>query len=113
MFHDTTLRTLKNILDKFGRPIWLPGLAVNSPDTILGYRYTINQSMPQIAPNATTVLFGDLSKFIIRKVREMQLLRLVERYADFGQVGFIAFSRVDSNLVDAGTHPIQQLIQHS
>jgi HK97 family phage major capsid protein len=113
MFHDTTLRTIKNLLDKFGRPIWLPGLAVNAPDTILGYPYTINQSMPQIAPNAPTVLFGNLQKFIIRKVRDMQLIRLVERYADFGQVGFIAFSRVDSNLVDAGTHPINQLIQHS
>jgi predicted phage gp36 major capsid-like protein len=43
----------------------------------------------------------------------MSVLRLVERYADYGQVGFIAFSRVDSNLVDAGTHPIAQLIQHS
>jgi HK97 family phage major capsid protein len=113
MMHDTTVRQLKQLLDKFGRPIWLPGIAVNSPDTILGYPYTINQSMPQIAPNAVTILFGDLSKFIIRKVREMSVLRLVERYADYGQIGFIAFSRVDSQLVDAGTHPIQQLIQHS
>jgi HK97 family phage major capsid protein len=113
MFHDQTLRQLKQLLDKFGRPIWLPGIAVNAPDTLYGYPYVINQQMPQIAPNAPTVLFGDLTKFIIRKVREMSVLRLVERYADFGQVGFIAFSRVDSNLVDAGTHPIQQLIQHS
>ncbi|MGB8801171.1 MAG: phage major capsid protein [Candidatus Acidiferrales bacterium] len=113
MMHDTTVRQLKQLLDKYGRPIWLPGIAVNSPDTILGYPYTINQSMPQIAPNAPTVLFGDLSKFIIRKVREMSVLRLVERYADYGQIGFIAFSRVDSNLVDSGTHPIQQLVQHS
>jgi HK97 family phage major capsid protein len=113
MFHDQTLRQLKQLLDKFGRPIWLPGIAVNAPDTLYGYPYVINQQMPQIAPNAVTVLFGDLQKFVIRKVRDMQLLRLVERYADFGQVGFIAFSRVDSNLVDAGTHPIQQLIQHS
>jgi HK97 family phage major capsid protein len=113
MFHDQTLRQLKNLLDKFGRPIWLPGIAVNAPDTILGYPYTINQQIPQIAPNAPTVLFGDLSKFVIRKVREMSILRLVERYADFGQIGFLAFSRVDSQLIDAGTHPINMLIQHS
>jgi HK97 family phage major capsid protein len=113
MFHDTTLRQLKQLLDKFGRPIWLPGIAVNAPDTLYGYPYVINQQIPTIAPNAPTVLFGDLSKFIIRKVREMSVLRLVERYADYGQVGFIAFSRVDSNLVDAGTHPINQLIMHS
>jgi HK97 family phage major capsid protein len=113
MMHDTTVRQLKNLLDKFGRPIWLPGIAVNAPDTILSYPYVTNQQIPQIAPNAPTVLFGDLSKFIIRKVREMSVLRLVERYADYGQVGFIAFSRVDSNLVDAGTNPINQLLMHS
>jgi HK97 family phage major capsid protein len=113
MFHDNTLRQLKQLLDKFGRPIWLPGIAVNAPDTLYGYPYTINQSMPKIAPNAPTVLFGDMQKFIIRKVREMSVLRLVERYAEYGQIGFVAFSRVDSDLVDAGTHPIQQLVMHS
>jgi HK97 family phage major capsid protein len=113
MLHDDTVRQLKSLLDKFGRPIWLPGISVNAPDTILGYPYTINQAMPKIAPNAPTVLFGDLRKFVIRKVREMSVLRLVERYAEYGQIGFVAFSRVDSQLVDAGTHPINQLIQHS
>jgi HK97 family phage major capsid protein len=113
MLNDQTVREIKNLLDKFGRPIWVPGLAVQAPDTILGYKYTINQSMPKIGPNAPTVLFGAMQKFIIRKVREMSVLRLVERYADYGQIGFVAFSRVDSNLVDAGTHPINQLIQHS
>jgi len=113
MLHDDTVRQLKSLLDKFGRPIWLPGIAVNSPDTILGYPYTINQAMPKIGPNAPTVLFGNLQKFVIRKVREMSVLRLVERYADYGQIGFIAFSRVDSQLVDAGTHPINQLVMHS
>jgi hypothetical protein len=38
----------------------------------------------------------------------MSGLRLNERYADFGQVGFIAFMRIDGNLVDAGTHPIRK-----
>ena len=34
------------------------------------------------------------------------VLRLVERYADYLQVGYIGFLRADGNLVDAGTHPI-------
>lgn len=115
MMHDNTAKVLKSLLDKYGRPIWLPGLAVNAPDTILGYPYVINQSMasPVASTNPSVVAFGDMQKYIVRKVKDMSVLRLNERYADFGQVGFIAFSRIDGNLVDAGTHPINVLQQHS
>ena len=34
MFHDTTLRFIKGLKDKYGHPLWLPGIAVNAPDTI-------------------------------------------------------------------------------
>jgi hypothetical protein len=34
-------------------------------------------------------------------------------YAASGQVGFISFARIDSQLLDAGTHPINALQQHS
>lgn len=113
MLNDDTVRQVKTLLDKYGRPIWLPGLSVNAPDTILGYPYVVNQSMPKIAASAKTVVFGDLSKYVIRKVREMSVLRLSECYADYGQVGFLGFSRMDSNLVDAGTHPVALLEMHS
>jgi HK97 family phage major capsid protein len=115
MLHDSTAKVLKNLLDKYGRPIWVPGLAVNAPDTILGYPYVINQSMATVAAstNPATVAFGDFQKYIVRKVKDMSVLRLNERYADFGQVGFISFMRIDGNLVDAGTHPINVLQQHS
>jgi HK97 family phage major capsid protein len=110
---DNALKTVKVLLDKFGRPLWQPSLTSGAPATILGYPYVINQSMATVSATHNTVLFGDMSKFIIRKVRDISVLRLDERYADYGQVGFIAFSRVDSNLVDAGTHPINILQQHS
>ena len=113
MLHDNTLKTIKQLLDKYGRPLWVPGISVNAPDTILGYEYVINQSMPQIAAAANTMLFGSLQKFIMRKVRDLSVLRLDERFADFGEVAFIAFSRIDSNLVDAGVHPIGYLQMHS
>lgn len=113
MMHDNTLKTIKQLLDKYGRPLWVPGISVNAPDTILGYEYVINQAMPQIAAAANTVLFGSLQKFIMRKVRDLSVLRLDERFADFGEVAFIAFSRIDSNLVDAGVHPIGYLQMHS
>jgi HK97 family phage major capsid protein len=111
VFHDSTLKKIKEILDKYGRPLWVPGVATNAPDTILGYEYSINNDMPTIAVNAKTVLFGPFDKYLIRRVKELAVLRLVERFADYGQVAFLGFARYDGNLLDAGTHPIQYLVQ--
>lgn len=113
MLHDNTVRFLKTLLDKFGRPLWVPGVKDSEPDTICGYQYVINQSFPVIAASAVTVAFGQWSKFIARKVKDLQVLRLDERFADFGEVAYVAFSRIDSNLIDAGTHPLNVLQQHS
>jgi HK97 family phage major capsid protein len=76
-------------------------------DTLLGYPLVINQDVASMAANAKSILFGDFSKYKVRRVLDIMVLRLVERYADFGQVGFLCFSRYDGNLIDAGTHPIQ------
>lgn len=107
MLNDKTLRDLKLIKDQEDRPIWLPGVAVREPDTILGYQYTINQDMADQGEDAKPLLFGDFSKFVVRDVRGVTLLRLVERYADFHQVGFLAFLRSDSRGLNAGTGPIK------
>jgi HK97 family phage major capsid protein len=64
-----------------------------------------------IATTAKTVLFGDFSRFIIRDVANVRLMRLDERYADYDQTGFIAFSRHDSVVLDAGSNPIKHLVQ--
>jgi HK97 family phage major capsid protein len=84
----------------------VPGLAVSNPDTILGYPFVINQHMAVMAANAKSVLFGQLSKYLIRDTAQITLLRLDERFADFHQVAFLAFSRHDGDLLDAGTHPV-------
>jgi HK97 family phage major capsid protein len=113
MFHDLTLSSIKRIIDKYGRPLWAPGIAAGEPDRINGYEYVINQSMPQIAASNVTVAFGDLKKFVARRVKDLSVMKLVERYAENGQVGFVSFARLDSNLLDAGTHPVNVLQQHS
>lgn len=100
MFHDSTLRAIKQLLDTTGRPLWVPGVAVREPDTILGHRYVVNQDMAVMAANARSILFGDFSSFFVRDVQDVQIMRLTERYADFLQVGFTGFSRHDSILSD-------------
>jgi HK97 family phage major capsid protein len=117
MFNDTTLKSIKKIKilqysgDTIGVPLWSPGLTANQPDTILGYPFVINQSMASPGSTAKKVLFGDFSKYIVRDVRDFTLLRLDERFAELGQVAFLAFSRHDGDLLDAGTHPVKYMQQ--
>jgi HK97 family phage major capsid protein len=111
MMHDTTLKVLKKVKDKYGRPLWQPGVATREPDTIEGYGYAVNNDMAAIATGVKSVLFGQLKKYMLRRVKELEILRLSERYAEFGQVAFIGFARYDGDLIDAGTHPVKYITQ--
>lgn len=106
MLHDSTLKAIKKLKDSQNRPLWLPGLAVREPDTILGYPYKVNQDMAAMAASAKSILFGDFSNYVIRVVKDIALYRISDKYIESGQVGFLAFWRGDGRGVDAGTHPI-------
>lgn len=108
---DGLLKAAKKLKDGEGRPLWVPGVATREPDTILGYRYAVDQEIPAPTTGAITAYFGDFSKFVIRDVRQVTLLRLVERRAEKLQVVFLAFQRGDSMLLDAGTNPIKHFKQ--
>lgn len=115
MLHDSSLKVIRKLKDSSGRPIFLPGydgLGGAMPASILGYGVTINQDMPVMAANAKSIAFGALSKYKIRLVKDVQVLRLAERYADQLQVGYMLFARMDGNLLDAGTNPVK-LYQNS
>ena len=111
MMADSTLKIVKKLKDSQNRYLWMSGLAFKEPDTINGYPYTINQHMPAATTTLKSLLFGDFSKYFIRRAGGVMLMRLVERYADYNQTGFVAFQRADGNLVDAGTHPVKYLQQ--
>ena len=42
MFADATLKAIKKLKDGQGRPLWLPGIDVKEPASILGYRYAVS-----------------------------------------------------------------------
>lgn len=111
MFHDSTLEVLRKLTDGDGRPLWQASIAIGQPDTLNGHPYIVNQSMPTMATGNKTVLFGDLSKYMVRRVRDVQMVRFGEKYMDYLQIGVMAFLRADGNLLDAGTHPVAYLTQ--
>jgi HK97 family phage major capsid protein len=103
MFNDSTLKALRKIKDLEGNYIWQPADAkAGAPATIMNYAYSINQAMDSVAASQRSVLFGAFNRYVVRMVREFAIRRLVERYADFDQTGFIGFTRLDGELLDAG-----------
>jgi HK97 family phage major capsid protein len=121
MFTDNTLLALQKLKDKFGHPLWQPSFSSEASDRILNKPYIINTYMPEIgtagSPPTTgggnkAVLFGDLSRYKVRRVKTMTIQRLVERYAEFGQVGLIAWARYDGNLLtaDSSVAPVKYLV---
>jgi HK97 family phage major capsid protein len=119
MFADTFLKLLKKIKvpqfsgDTAGYPLWRAGMSTKEPDTIDGYPYTVNDHMAAPTAGQKPAVFGALSKYQIRDVRDITLVRLDELYAEYGQVAFLAFSRHDGDLLDAGTHPVKSLLMHA
>lgn len=110
MFNDSTLKALKKLKDSTGRQLWQAGLAVKEPDTIDGYSYIINNDVAAMEASAKSVIFGDLSTYLIRDVMDLSVYRVTDKYIESGQVGFIAFQRSDGRCIDAGTHPISYYI---
>ncbi len=111
MLKKSTLTAIRKLKDSNNQYIWQPGLRAAEPDELLGAPYTLNQDMPAIAVNNITVLYGAFEKYVIRDVASLRLYRLEERYRDNDQTGFIAFSRHDGDLLDAGTNPIVKMTQ--
>lgn len=118
MMHDNVISYIRRIKDGNGRPLWQVGETYQSgiregvADKLLGYTVNTCQEMASaVTTGLKTVLFGVLSKFKVRKVRDVRMYRLQERYRDLDQDGFIAFQRIDSKILQAGTVPIKYITQ--
>lgn len=107
-FNDNTLELIEEMVDSQGRPLWLPSVAGGSPATVLQVPYEIDQAIADIGAGEKFIYCGDFSRFLIRRVNYMSLKRLVERYAEYDQVGFLAFYRFDTLLED--TSAIKALV---
>ena len=81
-----------------------------APATIWGVPYIVNQHMASAFTTGQKLLAaGAFGKYKIRDVQSIRIRRLVERFGDNDQEGFVAFLRSDGNLLDAGVAPVKYL----
>ncbi|USS42761.1 phage major capsid protein [Burkholderia glumae] len=107
MMHDDSLKVVRKIKDAQGRPIFVPGYEQGNPggapDRVLNRVVTISQEMPTMAAGAKSILFGDMAKYLVRRVMDLTLFRMADsNFILNGQIGFVAFNRQGGNLIDVG-----------
>lgn len=104
-FSDQTLRAIRGIVDADGRPAWMPALSASltegAPGLLLGFRYFINQNMANIgsATGTKIVLFGDHSKYKVRRVGGLAIGRSNDLGLLTNTTIFVGFARYDGRLV--------------
>ena len=97
LMNDATLKIIRKLKDSQLRPLWVPVPTPGFPATINGIPYTIDQGMPVPTLNTVVIAYGNFNAgYIIRQVHDVQMVRLAERYAEYLQVGFFGFSRIDA-----------------
>jgi len=102
MMHQSARKAFRKLVDGQGRPLWDVDVTGQFPNTLQGYPVIINNDMPTLATSSKSVLFGNIREaYAIRLVSGLTTARLTERYADFLQVGFLAFQRADGTMQNA------------
>jgi HK97 family phage major capsid protein len=108
MMNDKTWKTVKKLKDANNRPLFLPSLeAAFAGGESTGYQIegkpiVINQHMADLAASSKSIAFGDFSKYLIRDVMDVLILRFTDSaYAKKAQVGFLAWARADGRMIDA------------
>jgi HK97 family phage major capsid protein len=109
MMHQSARKALRKLKDAQNRPLWEPSVQAGVADSLLGYPVRINNDMATVAQNSKSLGFGNIRQaYAARIVNDLTTLRLTERYADFLQVGFLAFERADGTLQDANAFKLFQ-----
>lgn len=109
--NDAIYKFARKLVDSTGRPLWEPSLQAGRPSSLLNYPVYVDQGFASAMTTGQKVLyFGNYNLgYMVRQVQGAQLMTLRERYADFRQVGYMAFSRWDAKPNDTAAVRVLKL----
>lgn len=102
MMNYSTLAAIRKLKDGDGNYLWSMGnIQAGLPGSLLGYNYSVNQAMAGLGSgvNSRVMLFGDMSKYYVRKVGQPLIGAIQDKdfWPGFGIAGYIRF---DGELAD-------------
>ncbi len=94
-----TTGVIRRMKDADGRFLWSDGLAAAEPARLMGYPVVIAEDMPDIAPDACAVAFGDFAAgYTIAERPDLRILR--DPFSAKPHVLFYATKRVGGDVSD-------------
>ncbi|MFF0481050.1 phage major capsid protein [Streptomyces sp. NPDC004435] len=100
MTSDSAIQTLRKLKDADGRYIWQPSLTAGAPDTILGTPIMTDPNVVTSGAGAKVLVYGDPSKYLIRQVRNLRVVRSDEYGYDRDVTAFKITWRGTGDLFD-------------
>lgn len=98
--NSTTEGVVRTFKDSQGQYLWQPPVIPGNPALLLGRPLVNPESMPDVAANSLSIALGDFRKgYKIRDRAGVTIQRLVERYAEYDQTGFMLKKRVGGQVV--------------
>ena len=100
MFNDSVLQAVRKLKDGQGNYLWQMGdVKGGIPASFNGRPYSINQAMASMATGNKVMLFGDFSRYYVRKVGAPIIGAIQDKdfWPGFGIAGYL---RLDGALVD-------------
>ena len=99
VMNSKTAGEVRKLKDADGRFLWSDGLAAGEPARLLGYPVVIAEDMPDIAPGAKAIAFGDFAAgYTIAERPDLRVLR--DPFSAKPNVLFYATKRVGGDVTD-------------
>ncbi|WP_296424117.1 phage major capsid protein [Yoonia sp.] len=101
LLNSKTAGTIRKLKDNDGRFLWSDGLAAGEPARLMGYPVLIAEDMPDIAPDAMAIAFGDFGAgYTVAERPDLRVLR--DPFSAKPHVLFYATKRVGGAVSDFG-----------
>lgn len=97
-----TVQEIRLFKDTQERYIWQPSYQLGQPELLLGKPIIEDPDMPTVAGNAYPILFGDFKQaYLIVDRQQIEMQRLLEKYALEGLIGLLFWKRMDAQVRNA------------
>lgn len=100
IMHKNTFKAIRKLKDNDGNYLLNKDATASFGWTLLGKPVYITESMPEIAPDAKAVTYGDYSGLYVKLAQNVELQVLNEKFATQHAVGVVGYVEVDSKIVE-------------
>lgn len=94
IMNDDTALKVRKLKDEDGNLLWN-----GDPDNLLGRKVFISNYMPDAEAGKKPVAFGDFSYYWLVDRAVMSVRTLHEKFFEEGQIGYLAYERLDGKLI--------------